>query len=180
MSEQAMRGRLTLDELRDGLKAGEFHTVVLAMVDMQGRLQGKRLTADYFVNEVAGAQAEVCNYQLAVDVAMNTVDGYEHAPWATACGDFAFVPDMSTLRRQLERPADRGLVPDACSEREFVDVRDRYEAAWRKAYRELTPANYAMVHDEVLDTARLEPLKPRTRNDMQGAGLTVLDSKGEG
>ncbi len=99
MSDHTNNGKLTLDELRAGMESGEFHTVLLAMVDMQGRLQGKRLTVEHFLDEVAKHNAEGCNYQLAVDVEMNPVSGYRHASWSTGYGDFVFVPDMSTLRR---------------------------------------------------------------------------------
>ena len=98
MSHSSYRGRLSLDELRSGMEAGQFDTVALAMVDMQGRLQGKRLTAEHFVHEIAENRAEGCNYQLAVDIEMNPVEGYRHASWSTGYGDFAFVPDLSTLR----------------------------------------------------------------------------------
>jgi len=86
---------LTLEELRDG----GFDTVLLAMTDMQGRLQGKRLTATHFLDAVAEHGAEACNYLLAVDVEMNTVDGYAMASWEAGYGDFEMVPDLSTLRR---------------------------------------------------------------------------------
>src|SRR5699024_3754813 len=89
------------------------------------------------------------------------------------------VSPRQILRRQIERLAERGLVPYACSELEFIVFRDSYEEAWRKGYRDLTPANYYNVDYALLDTARLEPLMARIRNGMQGAGLTVLDSKGE-
>src|SRR5699024_1650391 len=98
MADRNRRGWLTLDDVRAGLDSGELHTVVLAMVDMQGRLQGKRLTAEHVVDEVAEHQAEGCNDQLAVDVDMNTVAGYDHASWATGYGDFAFAPDLASLR----------------------------------------------------------------------------------
>ena len=77
---------------------GEIDTVLLAMCDMQGRLQGKRLTAGHFLDEVVEHGAEGCNYLLAVDVEMNTVDGYEMSSWETGYGDFALVPDLDTLR----------------------------------------------------------------------------------
>jgi glutamine synthetase len=87
-----------LDELRERAAAGEIDTVVLALTDMQGRLQGKRLTASHFLDVVAGHGAEGCNYLLAVDVEMNTVDGYEMASWERGYGDFRMRPDLSTLR----------------------------------------------------------------------------------
>jgi glutamine synthetase len=90
---------LTLEELRTQVQAGEIDTVVLALTDMQGRLQGKRMTARHFLEEVAEHEAEGCNYLLAVDVEMNTVEGYDMASWAHGYGDFVMEPDLSTLRR---------------------------------------------------------------------------------
>ena len=89
---------MTLDELRAEVDAGRIDTVVLAMVDMQGRLQGKRLTAPYFLEHVVGHGAEACNYLLAVDVEMNTVDGYAMSSWERGYGDFELKPDLGTLR----------------------------------------------------------------------------------
>jgi glutamine synthetase len=89
---------MTLDELRAKVESGELDTVLLALTDMQGRLQGKRLTARHFVEEVAEHGAEGCNYLLAVDVEMNTVEGYEMASWERGYGDFSLRPDLSTLR----------------------------------------------------------------------------------
>jgi glutamine synthetase len=95
----ARRGLLTLDQLRAAVGKGEVDTVVLAFTDMQGRLQGKRLAAEFFLDEVAENFSEGCNYLLAVDVDMNTVDGYAMSSWERGYGDFVMVPDMSTLRR---------------------------------------------------------------------------------
>ncbi len=92
------RGMLTLERLRTGYGTGEIDTVVLAFTDMQGRLQGKRLSAEFFLSEVAENYSEGCNYLLAVDVDMNTVDGYAMSSWDRGYGDFVLVPDMSTLR----------------------------------------------------------------------------------
>ena len=72
---------------------------MLAFTDMQGRLQGKRLSAEFFLDEVAEHYSEGCNYLLAVDVDMNTVDGYAMSSWERGYGDFVLVPDMGTLRR---------------------------------------------------------------------------------
>jgi len=90
---------LTLDELRGRVDAGEVDTVLLAIVDMQGRLQGKRLTARHFLDEVVEHNAEGCNYLLAVDVDMETVEGYAMSSWETGYGDFVMRPDLDTLRR---------------------------------------------------------------------------------
>jgi glutamine synthetase len=90
---------MTPDELKADIAAGEIDTVLLAMTDMQGRLQGKRLTAPWFLDSVLGHGAEACNYLLAVDVDMNTVDGYEMSSWQRGYGDFELKPDLSTLCR---------------------------------------------------------------------------------
>jgi glutamine synthetase len=203
---------LTLEELRLAVDAGEIDTVVLALVDMQGRLQGKRLHAPFFLNEVAEHGSEACNYLLAVDVDMNTVDGYAMSSWSRGYGDFAMVPDLTTLRRvpwqpgtallladlawldgsgeviasprqilrrQLARLAEHGLTAYAGTELEFIVYRDSYEDAWRRGYRELTPANLYNVDYSLLGTARVEPLLRRIRNDMAGAGLVPESAKGE-
>src|SRR6185312_8816038 len=92
------KGLLTLEELRVAIGEGLIDTVVLAFTDMQGRLQGKRLSAEFFLDEVAEHFSEGCNYLLAVDVEMNTVDGFAMSSWERGYGDFVLVPDMSTLR----------------------------------------------------------------------------------
>ncbi|MFE5588885.1 glutamine synthetase family protein [Streptomyces sp. NPDC056549] len=90
---------LTVEELRALVASGEIDTVVLAFPDMQGRLQGKRFAAPFFLDEVLGHGTEGCNYLLAVDTDMNTVDGYEMSSWDRGYGDFAMHPDLTTLRR---------------------------------------------------------------------------------
>ncbi len=89
---------MKLEELRSRVEAGEIDTVLIALCDMQGRLQGKRLTARHFLEEVVEHGAEGCNYLLAVDVDMNTVDGYAMSSWERGYGDFVLKPDMGTLR----------------------------------------------------------------------------------
>ncbi len=90
---------LTVDELRAEVQAGRIDTVLLAVTDMQGRLQGKRLSARHFLDEVLHHAAEGCNYLLAVDVEMNTVGGYAMSSWEHGYGDFVMKPDLATLRR---------------------------------------------------------------------------------
>jgi glutamine synthetase len=94
----ARPGMLTLEQLRTSVADGAIDTVLVAFTDMQGRLQGKRCAAQYFLDEVAPHAAEACNYLLAVDVEMNTVDGYAMSSWERGYGDFVLVPDMTTLR----------------------------------------------------------------------------------
>jgi glutamine synthetase len=89
---------MTLEELRESAGNGSIDTVLLAIVDMQGRLQGKRLTTEHFLDEVVEHNAEGCNYLLAVDVDMDTVEGYAMSSWDKGYGDFVMRPDLDTLR----------------------------------------------------------------------------------
>lgn len=91
-------GKLSVQELRDLVSSGQVDTVLVAITDMQGRLQGKRCGAHYFVAEVLPHGTEGCNYLLAVDVDMNTVDGYEMSSWEKGYGDLLMAPDLDTLR----------------------------------------------------------------------------------
>ncbi|MEU6722557.1 glutamine synthetase family protein [Nonomuraea wenchangensis] len=204
-------GFLSVDELRDEVSAGRIDTVLLAIADMQGRLQGKRLSARYFLDEVLHHGSEGCNYLLAVDVDMNTVSGYAMSSWDRGYGDFVMKPDLATLRRvpwqegtallmadlawedggdvtasprqilrrQLARLAERDLVAYVGTELEFVVYDHSYEDAWKRAYRDLTPANLYNVDYSLLGTARVEPLLRRIRRGMEGAGMYVESAKGE-
>jgi glutamine synthetase len=89
---------MTPDELWQQVESGAIDTVLLAFTDMQGRLQGKRLTARHFHDEVVENDAEGCNYLLAIDVEMNTVEGYAMSSWEKGYGDFVMRPDLDTLR----------------------------------------------------------------------------------
>jgi glutamine synthetase len=90
---------LTLDDLRKEGEEGTIDTVVTAFTDMQGRLFGKRIEIDYFLEEAVSHGVEGCNYLLALDMEMEPVPGYEMANWEKGYGDFGIAPDMSTLRR---------------------------------------------------------------------------------
>ncbi|MGA8114850.1 MAG: glutamine synthetase family protein [Actinocatenispora sp.] len=202
---------LDVAALRDKVASGEVDTVVLGIVDMQGRLAGKRLHARFFLDEVLGHGSEACGYLLAVDVEMNTVGGYALAGWSSGYGDQAMTPDLATLRilpwqpgtalvladlstldgspvppspRQILRDqlaglADRGWRAFVGTELEFCVYDDSYQDAWRRGYRDLTPATRYNVDYSLLDTNGAEPLLRAVRNAMSGAGMTVESAKGE-
>src|SRR5919109_558148 len=91
---------LTLEELEVLVARGEVDTVIVAFTDMQGRLLGKRLHGEFFLEELrAGHAVEGCNYLLALEMEMDPVPGYEIASWEQGYGDFDVVPDLRTLRR---------------------------------------------------------------------------------
>ncbi|MFE0453988.1 glutamine synthetase family protein [Streptomyces sp. NPDC058914] len=103
---------LGIEELHALVAGGEIDTVVLAFPDMQGRLQGKRFAARFFLDEVLHHGTEGCNYLLAVDTDMNTVDGYAMSSWDRGYGDFAMRPDLATLRRVPWHPGTALLIAD--------------------------------------------------------------------
>jgi glutamine synthetase len=103
---------MNLEELRRQVADGTIDTIVLAMTDMQGRLQGKRLHAAHFLDEVLDHGAEACNYLLAVDVEMNPAPGFALASWEAGYGDFELVPDLGTLRELPWQPGSVLMLAD--------------------------------------------------------------------
>ncbi|MGB0749876.1 MAG: glutamine synthetase family protein [Magnetospiraceae bacterium] len=92
-----MAGKLTFDALKEAVAQGAIDTVITALVDMQGRLMGKRMHAEYFV-DTAWEETHSCNYLLATDMEMFTVDGYKSTSWEAGYGDYTMKPDLDTLR----------------------------------------------------------------------------------
>lgn len=92
-----MPGNLTLETLRAAVDRGEIDTVVVAAIDMQGRLMGKRFHARHFADH-GWAETHCCNYLLAVDMEMTPVPGYASANWQAGYGDYTVRPDLATLR----------------------------------------------------------------------------------
>ncbi len=96
---------MSVEQLKTEVEDGRIDTVIVAITDMQGRLQGKRVHAPYFIEYVLPHGTEGCNYLLAVDVDMNTVDGYQMSSWRSGYGDFVMAHDLGTLRRVPWHPA---------------------------------------------------------------------------
>ncbi|GAA4181834.1 glutamine synthetase family protein [Gryllotalpicola koreensis] len=204
-------GFLSLEQLAAFAADGAIDTVIIAFTDMQGRLVGKRTSARLFLEEYAAHGAECCNYLLAVDVEMNTVNGYEISSWQRGYGDMVMKPDITTLRaapwlvktalvtadlewldgapvvqsprailqRQLDRLHDRGLEAFVGTELEFIVFEDSYRDAWKKGYRELTPATDYNVDYALAASTRMEPLLHDIRVAMDGAGMYCEGVKGE-
>ncbi len=101
-----------LTELRQLVGTGDIDTVIVAFTDMQGRLVGKRMAGQFFVDEVAAHGAECCSYLVAVDVDLNTVPGYAMSSWETGYGDMVMTPDLSTLRPVPWLPATALVLAD--------------------------------------------------------------------
>ena len=93
-----MAGQLSFDELKTATSAGEIDTVLACIIDMQGRLAGKRFHAEHFV-ESAWEETHCCNYLLATDLEMATPEGYEATSWESGYGDYIMKPNLATIRR---------------------------------------------------------------------------------
>ena len=156
---------LTLEELRAQIEAGTIDTVIVAFTDMQGRLQGKRLHAHYFLEHALADGTEGCNYLLAVDVDMNTVAGYAISSWERGYGDFLFELDLATLRRTPGEPTsatiqcdlawldDAGLVREAPRSVLRAQVERAAQAGWSAyAGTELEFIVFKQTYEQAWDT----------------------------
>ncbi len=103
--------QLSVEQLTAEIEDGSIDTVIVAFTDMQGRLQGKRIHGHFFLEHVLAHGTEGCNYLLAVDIDMNTVDGYAISSWERGYGDMFFTMDLATLRRT---PGDRASATIQC------------------------------------------------------------------
>ena len=92
-----MTGLINFEELKSSVATGEIDTVLVCIVDMQGRLMGKRFVAAHFVSE-GWDETHCCNYLLATDLEMATPDGYVSTSWESGYGDYVMKPDLGTLR----------------------------------------------------------------------------------
>src|SRR5262245_4878907 len=173
---------------------------------MQGRLMGKRLRADFFLDELgAGHDVEGCNYLLALDMEMDPQPGYAMASWERGYGDFELRPDLTTIRRipwheatalvvcdvnvsvsprqvlkaQVDRAHSLGYEVMFGSELEFFLFRETFEEARAKHYRDLTPSVPYILDYNILASGYDEPFMRAVRNSMHAAGMAVESSKGE-
>jgi len=126
-----MAGILTLKELQTAVAAREIDTVVVCFADMQGRLVGKRMQAEYFL---AGAHEEThgCDYLLANDIDMEPVPGYAAANWEKGYGDFVMKPDLATLRRIPWLPGTALVLADILDHHHHEDVQHAPRAMLKK------------------------------------------------
>ena len=92
-----MPALLTYDALKEAAASGAVDTVLVCIVDMQGRLMGKRFHISNFL-ESAHVETHCCNYLLATDIEMATPDGFASTSWEKGYGDYVMKPDLTTLR----------------------------------------------------------------------------------
>ena len=129
-------GMLSLGELKREIAAGTIDTVVAAMVDMQGRLIGKRFHAQFFA-ESGHEETHGCNYLLGVDIEMEPVPGYKATSWEKGYGDFVLKPDMATLRRIPWLPGTALVICDVLDHHTHEDVPHSPRAMLKKQLKRL-------------------------------------------
>ncbi len=203
------RGRLDLEGLRRGIEAGEIETVITALPDLYGRLVGKRIVGEFFLDEVVSGGMHVCDYLLACDMEMDPTPGYAFTSWETGYGDLHAVPDLGTLRRaawlertalvlcdaeaggpvpvaprsilkrQLERASSLGFVPKMGSELEFFLFDEGYRGAREKGYRGLATSQDYIEDYHLLSGTMAEHVIGAIRRDVHASAIPVEFSKGE-
>lgn len=201
-----MKGMLTRPDLLREAKAGRIDTVLLGFTDSYGRLMGKRLDVDYFLETVS---IHACDYLLTVDMEMEPVPGYAFANWEKGYGDVVLKPDMATLRvaswldrtamvlcdvlteaehapvevaprtilrRQVEKAGRR---VNAASELEYYLFQNSFRDAASKQYQGLQPAGWYLEDYHALQGAREEAFNGAARRHLRDSGVPVENSKGE-
>jgi glutamine synthetase len=132
-----MSGMLTMKELQIAVAGHDIDTVVLCFPDMQGRLIGKRIQAEYFL-ETAHVETHGCDYLLANDIDMEPVPGYAAANWEKGYGDFVLKPDLTTLRRLPWLQGTALVLADVLDHHHHEDIPHAPRAVLKKQLARLT------------------------------------------
>lgn len=144
-----MSGLLNFDELRALTESGEVDTVLACLVDMQGRLMGKRFHAAHFMGS-AWEETHCCNYLLATDLEMATPDGYAATSWQSGYGDYVMKPDLSTLRDVPWLPGTVMVLCDVLDHHTHQPISHSPRAMLKRQIDRLTALGYnAMMATEL-------------------------------
>ena len=129
-----MAGNLTFDDLKKSVTSGEIDTVLVCMVDMQGRLMGKRFLAQYFVDG-AHDETHCCNYLLATAVFRQTEK---------------ILPKWITKTAPASKPP---LTETQCAARLAHTVWDRYQITDKvlNSFINEPPFTNQLYHDRLVD-----------------------------
>jgi len=172
-----MNGKLTLEALKKLIASGEIDTVLVCFPDMQGRLIGKRVTGNFFI-DAGHKELHVCDYLLALDMDMEPVPGYQTASWDKGYGDFALKPDMNTLRRipWLEATA---LVMADCQDHDHKDLphapRSMLKSQLERARKMGFMVNMASELELYIFDESYESARAKGYRDMKNAGWYIED-----
>jgi len=201
-----MNGLLSLEELKTAAKEDAIDTVLVCLIDMQGRLMGKRFHVSNFIDS-AWEETHCCDYLLATDLEMATPDGYAASSWKAGYGDYLTtlrvlpwlektalvlcdILDHHTheavphspreiLKRQIMRLESLGYTAMMATELEFFLFRESLESLRNGDYMNLEPISGYNEDYHILQTSKEEPVMQRLRNSLYKAGIPVENSKGE-
>ncbi len=144
-----MAASLSFEELKARVASKEIDTVVACLIDMQGRLMGKRFHAGHFVDG-AWEETHCCNYLLATDLEMATPDGYASTSWQSGYGDYVMKPDLSTLRPMPWLEGTAMVLCDVLDHHTHEEVPHSPRAVLRKQLRRLKAMGFdAMMATEL-------------------------------
>ena len=158
-----MSAPYTFDDLKKDVAEGRIDTVLAVLVDMQGRLMGKRFQAEFFV-ESAYKETHSCNYLLATDMEMETVSGYQATSWEKGYGDYTMKPDLSTLRKTPWLEGTALVICDVLDHHSHADVPHSPRAVLKKQIKRLEDMGMKafmatelefFLFDQTYDDARL-------------------------
>ena len=93
-----LSGTLTMNQLQAAVSSGLIDTIMVGLVDMQGRIVGKRIPADFFLSDILEPGMHFCKYLLGTEMEMGTPDGYRMMSWDEGYGDWTARPDLTTIR----------------------------------------------------------------------------------
>ncbi|MBI3598570.1 MAG: glutamine synthetase, partial [Nitrospirae bacterium] len=138
-------GMLTLATLTQKIRSGEIDTVLLVFTDHYGRCMGKRLDADFFLDDAAANGTHACNYLLTVDMEMKPTPGYQLANWQKGYGDFHLVPDFATLRIASWLPKTALILCDVEDDKNHSPVSQAPRSILKRQVERATQLGYAAM-----------------------------------
>ena len=89
---------------------------MVAITDMQGRLIGKRVQGQAFLDGVISHGAHFCTYLLGTDMEMNTPEGFKLMNWETGYGDWVAEPSGTSSAFSPGSPGTAMVLADAVDE----------------------------------------------------------------
>ncbi len=173
-----MSGNLSFEGLKEAVDDGQIDTVLVASVDMQGRLMGKRFHARHFVDG-AWKETHCCNYLLATDIEMITVPGYKASSWESGYGDYIMKPDMATLRRVPWLPGTAMVLADLLDHHTHEEVPHSPRAVLKRQVARARDMGFkAMMATELeffLFEDSFDALRDRNYQSLQTLGRYNID-----
>ncbi|UBF24879.1 glutamine synthetase family protein [Kovacikia minuta CCNUW1] len=179
MGKKSIRGMLTVDTLKQMIEDEQVETVLAVFPDLYGRLMGKRITGDYFLDEVLGHGIHACDYLLACDMEMDPIPGYAFTSWASGYGDFRLIPDWQTLRiaSWLEKTAI--VLCDVLNEEEDIPVNVAPRNVLKQQLEVAKSLGYSLMGASELElyvfADSYETAKQKNYHDLQPIGSYIED-----